>query len=73
VNNIDFWESNGPVHVWGVLDRIMAETRETMALGTVLLHFGWPGFTMTPQAQDLINHPDPSWADVAPAVQAFLR
>jgi hypothetical protein len=73
VNNIDFWESNGPVHVWGVLDRIIAETRETMALGMVLLHFGWPGFTMTPQAQDLINHPDPSWTDVAPAVKAFLR
>ena len=44
-----------------------------MALGMVLLHFGWPGFTMTPQAHDLINHPDPSWADVAPAVQTFLR
>ena len=46
VNNIDFWESNGPVHVWGVLDRIIAETRETMAFGMVLLHFGWSGFTV---------------------------
>ena len=71
-NNMDFWESNGPVHVWGVLDRTIAETRETMALGMVLLHLGWPGFTMTSKARDLLAHPDSSWSDMASAVQAFL-
>ncbi len=29
VNDIDFWESNSHVHVWGVLDRIIAETRDS--------------------------------------------
>jgi Domain of unknown function (DUF5753) len=46
-NNMDFWESNGPVHVWGVLDRIIAETRETMVLGMILLRLGWPGLLQT--------------------------
>jgi hypothetical protein len=32
-NNMDFWESNGPVHVWGILDRLVIETRETIAAG----------------------------------------
>ena len=49
-NNMDFWESNGPVHVWGLLDRIIAETRETMVLGMVLLRLGWPNFTLTCRA-----------------------
>jgi hypothetical protein len=71
-NNMDFWESNGPVHVWGVLDRIIAETRETMVLGMVLLRLGWPGFTVTPEARDAITTVDASWEDVAPAVQALL-
>lgn len=71
-NNMDFWESNGPVHVWGVLDQAIAETRETMTLGMVLLHLGWPDFTMTPKARDLVDHPDASWSDMAPAVQEFL-
>ena len=29
-----------------------------MALGMVLLYFGWPDFAMTSQARELINHPD---------------
>jgi hypothetical protein len=71
-NNLDFWESNGPLHVWGVLDRIIAETRETMALCMVLLRLGWPGFTMSDKGKTVISHVDPSWSDVAPAVRIFL-
>jgi hypothetical protein len=71
-NNMDFWESNGPVHVWGVLDRIIAETRETMVLGMVLLRLGWPGLTMTPEAREAVATVDDSWRDMAPAVNAFL-
>jgi hypothetical protein len=71
-NNMDFWESNGPVHVWGVLDRIIAETRETMVLGMILLRLGWPGFTMTPEARQTIATVDDSWQDMAPTVNAFL-
>lgn len=71
-NNMDFWESNGPVHVWGLLDRIIAEMRETMALGTVLLRLGWPGFAMTPDAWEAVMRVDAAWQDVAPAVHAFL-
>ena len=73
MNNIDFWESNGPVHVWGLLDRIIAETKETMVLGMVLLRLGWPDFTLNPEAQDVISHPDQSWSDMATAVQEFLK
>jgi hypothetical protein len=32
----------------GLLDRIIAETKETMVLGMVLLRLGWPDFTLTP-------------------------
>lgn len=71
-NNMDFWESNGPIHVWGLLNRIIAETRETMALGVVLLRLGWPGFTMTPDAREAVMRVDAAWQDVAPAVHAFL-
>jgi hypothetical protein len=71
-NNIDFWESNGPVHVWGVLDRMIAETREAMALCMVLLRLGWPGFTMSDEGRNMISHIDPPWSDVATAVQTFL-
>lgn len=71
-NNIDFWESNGPVHVWGVLDRIIAEARETMVLGMILLRMGWPGFTMTPEARETAANADPSWQDMSSIVQAYL-
>ena len=71
-NNMDFWESNGPVHVWGLLNRTLAEMRETMVLGMVLLRLGWPGFTMTPEARAAIANPDASWQDVTPSVRAFL-
>jgi hypothetical protein len=73
MNNIDFWESNGPVHVWGLLERTIAETKETMVLAMVLLRLGWPDFTLNPEAQDVISHPDQSWSDVASAVQKFLK
>ena len=73
MNNLDFWESNGPFHVWGLLDRIIAETKETMVLGMILLRLGWPDFTFNLEAQDVISHPDQSWFDVAPAVQEFLK
>src|SRR5204863_45881 len=46
-NNIDFWESNGPIHVWGVLDRLVYEVREVMALGLVLLRIGWTDMEIT--------------------------
>lgn len=72
LNNMDFWESNGPVHVWGVLDRIIAETRETMVLGMVLLRLGWPGFTMTPEARETVANVGASWQDMAPVVNALL-
>ena len=44
-----------------------------MVLGMVLLRLGWPDFALTPEAQDVISHPDPSWFDVASAVQEFLK
>ena len=59
--------------MWGLLDRIIAETKETMVLGMVLLRLGWPGFTLTPEAQDVISHPDQSWSDVTSAAQDFLK
>ena len=44
-----------------------------MVLGMVLLRLGWPNFTLTSEAQKVISNPDPSWSDVAPAVQGFLN
>jgi hypothetical protein len=71
-NNMDFWESNGPVQVWGVLDRIIAETRESMVLGMVLLSLGWPGFAMTPEAREAVANVSASWQDMAPVVNVLL-
>jgi hypothetical protein len=71
-NNIDFWESNGPVHVWGVLDRLVGETQETMALGLVLLRIGWSDIEVTDEARRLLKNPNPQWTDVAHAVREFV-
>jgi hypothetical protein len=71
-NNIDFWESNGPVHVRRVLARLVSEMRETMALGLVLLRMGWSGIKITDQARYLLETPDVQWADVAHAGREFL-
>lgn len=71
-NNIDLWESNGPVHVWGVLDRLVDETRETMALGLVLLRIGWSAIEVTDEARRLLMNPGDKWADVAHAAREFV-
>jgi hypothetical protein len=71
-NNMDFWASNGPVHVWGVLDRLVGETREAMALGLVLLQIGWTDIKITEEARRLLENPGDDWADVGPAVQKFV-
>lgn len=71
-NNIDFWESNGPIHVWGVLDRLVGEARETVALGLVLLRIGWTDMEITEEARRLLENPGDVWTDVAHAAQEFV-
>jgi hypothetical protein len=71
-NNMDLWESNGPVHVWGVLNRLVGEARETMALGLILLRIGWSDMEITDEARRLLESPSDEWADVAHAAQEFV-
>jgi hypothetical protein len=69
---MDFWESNGPVHVWGILDRLVIETRETIAAGLLLLRLGWSAMDITEDARRLLTSPDEQWTDVAAAIQSFV-
>ena len=71
-NNIDFWESNGPIHVWAVLDRLVNETRETIALGLVLVRIGWSEIEITDDARHLLMNPGDKWTDVSHAARAFV-
>jgi len=60
-NNMDFWESNGPVHVWGLLDRVRSEVRETMAMGLLLLVLGSEIFTLTTDAASILTDAERAW------------
>ena len=71
-NNADFWESNGPVHVWGILDRLVIETRETIALGLLLLRLGWGEMEITEDARRLLTSRDGQWSDLAESIQNFV-
>ena len=70
MNNLDFWESNGPFHVWGLLDPDHRgdegnhRSRHDPAASRL-------ADRLNLEAQDVISHPDQSWFDVAAAAGRF--
>jgi len=73
-NNVDFWESNGPVHRPSVFRTIINETREVIAFGYLLLDLTWPNFKLPSGTERLYMSQQDPWNPVALAVySARLR
>jgi hypothetical protein len=61
-NNVDFWQSNGPIFVPEALPIAEAELRETLALACLLLKTGWSNYTPTDAVKNLLSGPATGWA-----------
>jgi hypothetical protein len=61
-NNVDFWQSNGPIFVPEALPIVEAELRETLALSYLLLKIGWSNYTPTDAVRSLLSGPATGWA-----------
>jgi hypothetical protein len=62
-NNVDFWQSNGPIFVPEALPIVEAELRETLALAYLLLKIGWSNYTPTDGVRNLLSGPTSGWED----------
>jgi hypothetical protein len=71
-NNMDFWESNGPVHVWESSTGSSPRHARPWFSAWCCCASDSLGFTMTPEARETVANVDASWQDMAPIVNAFL-
>lgn len=62
-NNVDFWQSNGPIFVPEALPIVEAELRETLALASLLLKIGWTGYAPTDGVRTLLSGPTTGWQE----------
>ena len=62
-NNVDFWQSNGPIFVPEALPIVEAELRETLALAYLLLKIGWTGYTTTDGVRNLLSGSTTGWRE----------
>lgn len=61
-NNVDFWESNGPVFRPDALAVVESEFRETLALSYLLLRLGWPSYVQGQGVPNLLGAVQPGWS-----------
>jgi hypothetical protein len=71
-NNVDFWESNGPVFRPRALVVVEAEFRETLALAYLLLKLGWSTYSKGRGVTNLMVGPKSSWAQYVPLLEKWL-
>jgi hypothetical protein len=71
-NNVDFWQSNGPIFVRDALPVVEAELRETLALAYLLLKIGWSNYTPTDGVRNLLSGPTTGWQEYHTALRTEL-
>jgi hypothetical protein len=71
-NNVDFWQSNGPIFVRDALPVVEAELRETLALAYLLLKIGWSNYAPTDGVRNLLSGPTTGWQEYHTALRTEL-
>jgi hypothetical protein len=71
-NNVDFWESNGPVFRPQALSVVEAEFRETLAVSYLLLKLGWPTYSKGQGVVSLMAGPMTGWIQYLPLLGKWV-
>jgi hypothetical protein len=71
-NNVDFWQSNGPIFVPEALPIVESELRETLVLAYLLVKIGWPGYAPTDGVRNLLSGPATGWEQCLPVLRSEL-
>lgn len=71
-NNVDFWESNGPVFRPQALAVVETEFRETLALSYLMLRLAWPSYVHGEGVDNLLEGEQAGWGQYVDALKKWM-